>query len=84
MATPNAALRTGTKGETSCFEERLSGVTALEFPLGLAVPRCERPQDYSAIARNIIPSGQKGTPPLDTTQAVMYDALTRSSTTSAP
>ncbi|HMU26010.1 MAG TPA: penicillin acylase family protein [Solirubrobacterales bacterium] len=45
--------------------------------LGLAVPVANAaPKDYSAIARNIIPSGQKGTPPLDTTQAVMYDALT--------
>jgi len=45
--------------------------------LGLAVPAANAaPKDYSAIARNIIPSGQDGTPPLDTTQAVMYDALT--------
>jgi acyl-homoserine lactone acylase PvdQ len=45
--------------------------------LGLAVPAANAaPRDYSAIARNIIPSGQVGTPPLDTSQAVMYDALT--------
>ncbi len=45
--------------------------------LGLAVPAANAaPRDYSAIARNIIPSGQLGTPPLDTSQAVMYDALT--------
>ncbi|MCB0860615.1 MAG: penicillin acylase family protein, partial [Solirubrobacterales bacterium] len=45
--------------------------------LGLVVPAANAaPKDYSAIARNIIPSGQKGSLPLDSTQAVMYDALT--------
>ncbi|MCB0863710.1 MAG: penicillin acylase family protein [Solirubrobacterales bacterium] len=45
--------------------------------LGLAVPAANAaPKDYSAIARNIIPSGQKGSLPIDPTQAVMYDALT--------
>ena len=45
--------------------------------LGLMAPAANAaPKDYSGIAKNIIPSGQVGTPPLDTTQAVMYDALT--------
>ncbi|MCB0857428.1 MAG: penicillin acylase family protein [Solirubrobacterales bacterium] len=45
--------------------------------LGLAVPAANAaPRDYSQIARNIIPSGQKGSLPLDNTQALMYDALT--------
>ncbi|MBN8869046.1 MAG: penicillin acylase family protein [Solirubrobacterales bacterium] len=44
--------------------------------LGLAVPAANAaPKDYSAIARNIIPSGQPGSS-LDPTQALMYDALT--------
>jgi len=46
--------------------------------LGLAVPAANAaPRDYSAIARNIIPSGQPGgITTLDSSQAVMYDALT--------
>ena len=45
--------------------------------LGLAAPAANAaPRDYSVTARNIVPSGQPGTPPLDTTQAEMYDALT--------
>jgi len=47
--------------------------------LGLSVPAANAaPRDYSAIARNIIPSGQYGLPgsPESKTQALMYDALT--------
>lgn len=57
--------------KSACLALMLFGV------LGLAVPAANAaPKDFSAIARNIIPSGQVGTPPLDTSQAVMYDALT--------
>ena len=58
---------------------RKSAIMALAILsiLGLAVPAANSaPRDYSQIAKNIIPSGQKGTLPLDSTQAVMYDALT--------
>ena len=45
--------------------------------LGLAAPAANAaPKDYSQTARNIIPSGQKGSLPIDSTQALMYDALT--------
>ncbi len=46
--------------------------------LGLAAAPAANsaPRDYSQTARNIIPSGQKGTLPIDSTQALMYDALT--------
>jgi len=45
--------------------------------LGLATPAANAaPKDFSATARNIIPSGQDGSIPIDPTQAVMYDALT--------
>ena len=46
--------------------------------LGLAVPAANAaPRDYSATARNIVPSGQPGSVgALDTSQAIMYDALT--------
>lgn len=46
--------------------------------LGLAVPAANAaPRDYSATARNVIPSGQPGNlGSLDSTQAIMYDALT--------
>jgi acyl-homoserine lactone acylase PvdQ len=60
---------------------RKSAVAALILlgVLGLAVPAANAaPRDYSAIARNIIPSGQYGFPgsPESQTQALMYDALT--------
>ena len=58
---------------------RKSAIMALAILgiLGMAVPAANSaPRDYSDIAKNIVPSGQPGTPPLDTSQAIMYDALT--------